>query len=46
MNSKVLVAVITVVTAIVIWVSMTFYRAYQPKALVLQGEIDAQSYNI
>ena len=31
---------------IVIWVSITFYRAYQPKALVLQGEIDAQSYNI
>jgi len=46
MNSKVLVAVITVITAIVIWVSMTFYRAYQPKALVLQGEINAQSYNI
>jgi HlyD family secretion protein len=46
MNSKILVAVIAVVTAIVIWVSMTFYKAYQPKALVLQGEIDAQTYNI
>jgi len=32
--------------AIVIWVSITFYNAYQPKALILQGEIDAQSYNI
>lgn len=34
------------IMAIVIWVSITFYRAYQPKALILQGEIDAQSYNI
>jgi len=32
--------------AIVVWVSITFYDAYQPKAKVLQGEIDAQSYNI
>ena len=46
MNSKIFIAVIAVVTAIVIWVSMTFYNAYQPKALVLQGEIDAQTYNI
>jgi len=34
------------VMAIVVWVSITFYRAYQPKAVILQGEIDAQSYNI
>jgi len=27
-------------------VSYTFYEAYQPKQIVLQGEIDAQSYNI
>ncbi len=28
------------------WVVFTFYKAYQPKALILQGEIDAQTYNI
>ena len=46
MNNKILYAVLAVVMAIVIWVSITFYKAYQPKALVLQGEINAQSYNI
>ena len=46
MNSKIFLALIAVVTAIVIWVSFTFYKAYQPQALVLQGEIDAQTYNI
>jgi HlyD family secretion protein len=34
------------VLALVVWVSYTFYEAYQPKQLVLQGEIDAQSYSI
>jgi len=34
------------ILGIVIWVSYTFYRAYQPKPTVLQGEIDAQTYNI
>jgi len=34
------------VLALVVWVGITFYKAYQPKALVLQGQIDAQSYNI
>ena len=46
MNNKILTLIVAVVMAIVIWVSLTFYNAYQPKALVLQGEIDAQSYNI
>ena len=46
MNNKILLAVLTLVMAIVIWVSITFYKAYQPKPLVLQGEIDAQTYNI
>ena len=46
MNSKINYIVSAFIMAIVIWVSITFYRAYQPKALVLQGEIDAQSYNI
>jgi len=34
------------VIALVAWVGLTFYKAYQPKAIVLQGQIDAQSYNI
>ena len=46
MNNKILIPITVLVMAIVIWVSFTFYKAYQPKALVLQGEIDAQSYNI
>ena len=32
--------------ALVSWIVYTFYEAYQPKPLVFQGEIDAQSYNI
>jgi len=46
MNNKILLAVLALIIAIVIWVSITFYRAYQPQALILQGEIDAQTYNI
>ena len=46
MNNKTVYAILTILLAIIIWVTMTFYNAYQPKALVLQGEIDAQSYNI
>jgi HlyD family secretion protein len=44
-NKSVLI-VIGFVIALVVWVSVTFYNAYQPKAIVLQGEIDAQVYNI
>ncbi len=46
MNKAVLYGVLALVLALVVWVSITFYEAYQPKAIVLQGEIDAQSYNI
>ena len=46
MNNKILAALAVLVTAIIIWVSFTFYKAYQPQAVVLQGEIDAQTYNI
>jgi len=35
-----------VVSAIFLWVAYGFYKAYQPKPLVLQGEIVAQSYNV
>jgi len=41
-----LLAVVAFVIGLVSWVSYTFYEAYQPKPLVLQGQIDAQSYNI
>ena len=46
MNSKILYSVVSVVVAIALWVAWTFYEAYQPKPIVLQGEIDAQSYSI
>ncbi len=46
MNKIVLYGVLALLGALVFWVSFTFYEAYQPKKLVLQGEIDAQSYNI
>ena len=45
-NNKILVVVIALVIALVVWVSFTFYEAYQPKKVVLQGQIDAQTYNI
>ncbi len=46
MNKKRFLFLTLLVSIIVIWVSITFYRAYQPSEIVLQGEIDAQSYNI
>ncbi|MEA1983941.1 MAG: biotin/lipoyl-binding protein [Campylobacterota bacterium] len=45
-GSKSLAVILTFVIALVIWVGYTFYEAYQPKELILQGEIDAQSYSI
>ena len=35
-----------VIGIVVTWVSVVFYQAYQPKAVVLQGEIDAQAYHV
>ena len=43
---KSLIVVVAFVIGLVSWVGFTFYEAYQPKPLVLQGEIDAQTYNI
>jgi len=43
---KSLIIVVAFVIGLASWVGFTFYEAYQPKALVLQGEIDAQTYNI
>ena len=45
-NNKIILVVLALVLALVVWVGVTFYKAYQPKSIVLQGEIDAQSYNI
>ncbi len=46
MNKRLFLSLTVLVSAIVIWVSITFYKAYQPSQIILQGEIDAQSYNI
>jgi len=46
MNHKLLTLIGVLLFSFFIWVSFTFYKAYQPQAIVLQGEIDAQSYNI
>ena len=43
---KSLLVILAFVLALVIWVAYTFYEAYQPKPVTLQGEIDAQSYSI
>jgi len=43
---KSLIVVVAFVLALVVWVGFTFYQAYQPKPLTLQGQIDAQSYNV
>jgi len=45
-NKKSVLVIAAFVSALVLWVAYTFYEAYQPKALILQGEIDAQTYNI
>jgi HlyD family secretion protein len=44
--NKIVAVIFIVITALVVWVSYTFYEAYQPKPTVLQGEIDAQSYHV
>ena len=44
--NKILIFIIALIAAIILWVGSTFYQAYQPKPLSIQGEIDAQSYNI
>jgi len=46
MHKKILAALVLGIGLLFLWVIVTFYEAYQPKALVLQGEIDAQSYHI
>jgi len=46
MGKKTLYLLLIVISALVAWVVFTFYKAYEPKTLILQGEIDAQTYNI
>ena len=45
-NSSGVFIVLLLVVVLFSWVAYTFYEAYQPKAIILQGEIDAQSYSI
>lgn len=37
---------IVIILFIFIWLGFTFYKAYQPKPYQLQGQIEAQTYNI
>ena len=46
MIQKSVLLVIVLVMGLVSWVGVTFYDAYQPKKIILQGEIDAEIYNI
>ena len=46
MQNRAFIIIMAFVLALVTWVAYTFYEAYQPKPIVLQGEVDAQSYNI
>jgi len=41
-----LYVVALMIAAIIVWVSVVFYKAYQPKAALMQGEINAQSYAV
>jgi HlyD family secretion protein len=41
-----IVILLAFVGVFVVWVGVTFYKAYQTKPLRLQGEIDAQSYSV
>lgn len=44
--NKILLLISALIIGLIFWVGTTFYQAYQPKPLSLQGEIDAQTYNI
>ena len=35
-----------IVIVIIVWVGFSFYQAYQPKPVRLQGQIEAQQYSI
>jgi len=43
---KSFIATFSIILVVIVWVVYTFYKAYQPKPIILQGEIDAQTYNI
>lgn len=38
--------IIVLVVSVVVWVGYSFWKAYQPKPLQLQGQIEAQQYNV
>ncbi|RDU72949.1 hypothetical protein CQA66_03465 [Helicobacter aurati] len=41
-----LLFIVAVALSIVVWLITTFYRAYKPKAQVLQGQISAREYTV
>ena len=43
---KIVLIIPALIVGLIFWVGVTFYQAYQPKPYMLQGEIDAQTYNI
>lgn len=40
------IALFLVLIAIFIWLAITFYRAYQPKPQIIQGQITAREYSV
>ena len=44
--NKIAIFLSLIIASVIIWVGVTFYKAYEPKPAVFQGEIDAQTYNI
>jgi HlyD family secretion protein len=44
--NKIILVISALLVGLIFWVGTTFYKAYQPKPLSLQGEIDAKTYNI
>ena len=47
MGKKILLySFLVAILALIIWVAVGFYKAYQPKNTILQGEIATQSYSI
>lgn len=37
---------VVLATAVIVWITITFWQAYQPPAPILQGQIEAQHYAI
>ena len=46
MKKELLGGIVFVVLVVSVWVGYSFYLSYQPKEVVFQGEIDAQTYSL